>query len=201
MPSSNQHPFDHLVVLMLENRSFDNLCGYLYENEQPKHFIPDTDRVFQAAHRSVQSLGSTTQAKKGEVRVSRSERKRARFWSRIWSSRSPTAPLVSSVGARRHELLRDLLHEAHPPRTDLGHTRPTAPKANARAVLRFAWFARRARCNLSLCRRNPAKLTRLIGSCDRPRAKSTALSFAGRFRSRLWIGFALRYAPLLHFRP
>jgi len=38
--------FDHLVVLMLENRSFDNLCGYLYEHDEPKHFIPDEDRVF-----------------------------------------------------------------------------------------------------------------------------------------------------------
>ena len=35
--------FDHLVVLMLENRSFDNLCGYLYEHDEPKHFIPDKD--------------------------------------------------------------------------------------------------------------------------------------------------------------
>ena len=31
---------------MLENRSFDNLCGYLYEHDEPKHFIPDEDRVF-----------------------------------------------------------------------------------------------------------------------------------------------------------
>jgi phospholipase C len=46
MHTPDQHRFDHLVVLMLENRSFDNLCGYLYEDEQPKHFIPDRDRVF-----------------------------------------------------------------------------------------------------------------------------------------------------------
>jgi phospholipase C len=38
--------FDHLVVLMLENRSFDNLCGYLYERAEPQHFIPDEDREF-----------------------------------------------------------------------------------------------------------------------------------------------------------
>ena len=38
--------FDHLVVLMLENRSFDNLCGYLYECDEPKQFIPDEDHVF-----------------------------------------------------------------------------------------------------------------------------------------------------------
>ena len=27
--------FDHVVVLMLENRSFDNLLGYLYEDGVP----------------------------------------------------------------------------------------------------------------------------------------------------------------------
>jgi len=31
---------------MLENRSFDNLSGYLYEKDAPKHFIPDRDQVF-----------------------------------------------------------------------------------------------------------------------------------------------------------
>ena len=46
MPSPHQDRFDHLVVLMLENRSFDNLCGYLYEHDQPRHFIPDGDAVF-----------------------------------------------------------------------------------------------------------------------------------------------------------
>ena len=46
MPSARRDRFDHLVVLMLENRSFDNLCGYLYEHNEPKHFIPDRDRVF-----------------------------------------------------------------------------------------------------------------------------------------------------------
>lgn len=31
--------FDHLIVLMMENRSFDNLLGYLYEHEKPECFI------------------------------------------------------------------------------------------------------------------------------------------------------------------
>lgn len=31
---------EHIVYLMLENRSFDNVLGWLYENENPKHFIP-----------------------------------------------------------------------------------------------------------------------------------------------------------------
>jgi phospholipase C len=31
--------FDHVIVLMLENRSFDNLFGYLYENDRPARFI------------------------------------------------------------------------------------------------------------------------------------------------------------------
>ena len=46
MPTPDPQRFDHLVVLMLENRSFDNLCGYLYENDKPEHFIPDRDRAF-----------------------------------------------------------------------------------------------------------------------------------------------------------
>ena len=33
---------DHLVVVMLENRSFDNICGWLYRGTQaaPKTFLP-----------------------------------------------------------------------------------------------------------------------------------------------------------------
>lgn len=31
---------EHIVYLMLENRSFDNVLGWLYENESPNHFIP-----------------------------------------------------------------------------------------------------------------------------------------------------------------
>ncbi len=31
--------FDHLIVLMMENRSFDNLLGYLYEDDRPAQFI------------------------------------------------------------------------------------------------------------------------------------------------------------------
>ena len=38
--------FDPLVVLMLENRSFDNLFGYLYERDKPRHFIPDEDHAY-----------------------------------------------------------------------------------------------------------------------------------------------------------
>lgn len=37
---------DHLVVLMLENRGFDHLMGYLYEEDEPRHFLPDEDRIF-----------------------------------------------------------------------------------------------------------------------------------------------------------
>ena len=43
---SGQAPFDHLVVLMLENRSFDQLLGFLYEEGAPGHFVPDGDRLF-----------------------------------------------------------------------------------------------------------------------------------------------------------
>lgn len=38
--------FDHVVVLMLENRSFDCLLGYLYEDDRPARFIPDNDPEF-----------------------------------------------------------------------------------------------------------------------------------------------------------
>src|SRR6185312_5649015 len=40
MTNSLLDTFDHVVVLMLENRSFDNILGYLYENGVPpgKHF-------------------------------------------------------------------------------------------------------------------------------------------------------------------
>lgn len=31
---------EHIVVLMLENRSFDSMLGWLYEHETPEHFIP-----------------------------------------------------------------------------------------------------------------------------------------------------------------
>jgi phospholipase C len=33
---------EHIVVLMLENRTFDNMLGWLYEDEAPEHFIPAT---------------------------------------------------------------------------------------------------------------------------------------------------------------
>ena len=42
----NDHRFDHLVVLMLENRSFDNLCGFLYEHDAPRHFVGRGEPLF-----------------------------------------------------------------------------------------------------------------------------------------------------------
>lgn len=38
--------FDHVIVLMMENRSFDNLLGHLYEHERPAHFIGRGERSF-----------------------------------------------------------------------------------------------------------------------------------------------------------
>ena len=38
MENQNFNPldtFDHVVVLMLENRSFDNLLGHLYDGDLP----------------------------------------------------------------------------------------------------------------------------------------------------------------------
>lgn len=44
--SSPTARFDHLIVLMLENRSFDHLLGFLYEDGSPQHFVPDHDPRF-----------------------------------------------------------------------------------------------------------------------------------------------------------
>lgn len=33
---------EHIVVLMLENRSFDSMLGWLYQNDKPEAFIPPT---------------------------------------------------------------------------------------------------------------------------------------------------------------
>ncbi|MBK8815325.1 MAG: hypothetical protein IPN42_07380 [Methylococcaceae bacterium] len=40
--------FDHVVVLMLENRSFDNLLGYLYQDGLPasKSFAGLQDKLY-----------------------------------------------------------------------------------------------------------------------------------------------------------
>ena len=37
---------EHIVYLMLENRSFDHALGWLYQKDKPKHFIPDTNQVY-----------------------------------------------------------------------------------------------------------------------------------------------------------
>ena len=37
---------EHIVYLMLENRSFDHVLGWLYENDNPKNFVPNTNPVF-----------------------------------------------------------------------------------------------------------------------------------------------------------
>lgn len=36
----SQSPVDHIVVVMFENRSFDNLMGWLYQTLKPTQFIP-----------------------------------------------------------------------------------------------------------------------------------------------------------------
>ena len=44
--SDGSLPFDHVVVLMLENRSFDNLLGYLYEEGAPQRFVGRGEPAF-----------------------------------------------------------------------------------------------------------------------------------------------------------
>lgn len=47
MAFDGRFKFDHLVVLMMENRGFDHLLGYLYEHDRPALFLPEgTDPVF-----------------------------------------------------------------------------------------------------------------------------------------------------------
>src|SRR6185312_6424278 len=36
---------DHIIVVMLENRSLDNLCGWLYADGLPNHFLPSGSRA------------------------------------------------------------------------------------------------------------------------------------------------------------
>lgn len=40
MKTNIQNKIDHVIILMMENRSFDNLLGWLYEKDQPHHFLP-----------------------------------------------------------------------------------------------------------------------------------------------------------------
>lgn len=46
MSDTTAQAFDHLVVLMMENRSFDNLFGYLYEDAPPHQFLGRGEPVF-----------------------------------------------------------------------------------------------------------------------------------------------------------
>jgi len=64
----NLSKFDHLVVLMLENRSFDNLLGYLYENDKPQQFVGCSDKVFRGV--SGEDF-SNPDANKAEVSVAK----------------------------------------------------------------------------------------------------------------------------------
>ena len=43
--ASGLSKINHVVVLMFENRSFDNLLGWLYDGGTPKRFLPVTDRA------------------------------------------------------------------------------------------------------------------------------------------------------------
>ena len=44
---AHQDRFDHLVVLMLENRSFNyTSSGISTEDDQPKRFIPDDETAY-----------------------------------------------------------------------------------------------------------------------------------------------------------
>jgi phospholipase C len=40
MPQSSLPQVKHIVFLMLENRSLDNVLGWLYRDSQPQHWYP-----------------------------------------------------------------------------------------------------------------------------------------------------------------
>ncbi len=44
-PDLLQQEIKHIVVVMLENRSFDNLLGWLYRDDEPLHFIPSASAL------------------------------------------------------------------------------------------------------------------------------------------------------------
>lgn len=46
LPPAGLLTVDHLIVLVLENRSFDNLFGYLYEHDRPAHFLGRGEAAF-----------------------------------------------------------------------------------------------------------------------------------------------------------
>lgn len=53
----NGHPIEHVVVLMMENRGFDHVLGYLYEgSDQPKLSYPPSPQGKHASLRSFEGL-------------------------------------------------------------------------------------------------------------------------------------------------
>ena len=58
-----QDKIDRLVVLMLENRSLDNVLGWLYATRSPQHFVgADTTPIYQGLQ-----TGSYTNSYKDRV--------------------------------------------------------------------------------------------------------------------------------------
>ncbi len=56
-----QNEIEHVVILMFENRSFDNLLAWLYEHDQPQLFIPaDTTQQFMGLTQNTLDLYTNT---------------------------------------------------------------------------------------------------------------------------------------------
>jgi phospholipase C len=58
MPSQLQKTMPqvkNIVFLMLENRSFDNLLGWLYENEEPKYVVPPSSSIKYGSYDGLQT--------------------------------------------------------------------------------------------------------------------------------------------------
>lgn len=69
-PSLMQQEIEHVVILMLENRSFDNVLAWLYDqNSQPKHFIPNNaDPIFMGLdEQNLEQYTNTLKTATGEI--------------------------------------------------------------------------------------------------------------------------------------
>lgn len=60
---------EHVVVLMLENRSFDSMLGWLYRNDAPSQFIPPTPGASYRGMATVDPGGFVNQALGGTLSV------------------------------------------------------------------------------------------------------------------------------------
>ena len=76
----------NIVMLMLENRSLDNLLGWLYDGDQPEHVFPQTVRPPTTASSPV---ATSTRRRSGRARSSSTPSCRCRTISAATSTGCP----------------------------------------------------------------------------------------------------------------